>query len=141
MYFRSCCRSCAILAPRGSPKCSKTARRLDFLAFSTILGTILDRFLLIFHLHLNRISKSISPSMFDFLVQFLMSLSSSSLKFWHGGGLARAAHWMRKLTREGVQNGPRNGGKSTPKARKLKKIRLWGWSWSRFGTLSAPSTL
>jgi hypothetical protein len=94
MYFRSCCRSCAILAPRGSPKCSKTAPRLDFLVFSTILGAILNRFLIIFHLHLNRISKSISPSMFDFLVQFLLSLSSSSLKFRHGGGLLRAAPWI-----------------------------------------------
>ena len=94
MYFRSCCRSCAILAPRGSPKCSKTAPRLDFLVFSTILGAILNRFFIIFHLHLDRISKSISPSMFDFLVQFLLSLSSSSLKFWHGGGLLRAAPWI-----------------------------------------------
>ena len=47
-----------------------------------------------FALHANRISKSISPSMFDFLVQFLLSLSSSGLKFWHGGGLLRAAPWI-----------------------------------------------
>ena len=36
--------------------------------------------------------------MFDFLVQFLMSLSSSSLKFWHGGGLLRAAPWIKYVT-------------------------------------------
>ena len=50
-----------------------------FSYFPPFLGTILDRFPFIFHIPLNRISKSILPSMFDFLLQFLLSISSSQV--------------------------------------------------------------
>ena len=86
--------SWTILAPRGSPKTSKTAPTVDFIKFSTILDTILDAFSLLFHLHLSRILTSILLSMF----LFSSSISSFSLKSQplarHGGGLARAAHWI-----------------------------------------------
>ena len=86
--------SWAILAPRWSPKCSKTAPKLDFIRFSTDSDTILDAFSLTFHVHVSRISTSILPSM------FICSCSISCLNpklqplARHGGGLARAAHWM-----------------------------------------------
>ena len=51
--FCSWCRSWAILAPRGSPKCSKTAPELDFQGFGTILGRILEQISTISRLHSN----------------------------------------------------------------------------------------
>ena len=93
--------SCTILAPRGSfYKCSKTAPRLDFLVFVTALVTILDRFPFIFHLPLNRISKSILPSMIDFLLlllllQFLLSISNPQVSSFGTVAACRVhAHWI-----------------------------------------------
>ena len=61
--------SWASLAPRGSPRTSKVPLERQF---STIFHLILDRIRLIF-----------KAAFFNFQPQV-----------WHGGGLARAAHWI-----------------------------------------------
>ena len=58
--FCSWCRSWAILAPRGSPKCSKTTPELDFQGFGTIFERILEHISINSHLNL----KSKFPSFF-----------------------------------------------------------------------------
>ena len=112
--------SWAILAPRGSPKCSKTAPKLDFLEFSTDLDTILDAFSLIVHLHLNQIFTSILPSMF----LCSCSISHMNLKLqplaWHSGGFARAAHWSEDFWKVGAKS-----TWSAAQSRKAYTIFFW----------------
>ena len=67
MIFGSWGRSWAMLVPRGCPKCSKTAPKVDFIEFSTILETILERCLMTFHVHLTQISRSILHYMFNYI--------------------------------------------------------------------------
>ena len=80
--------------PQSAPRQPQGQIFYDFLLFFERFWTA---FSLIFHLHLNRISRSSLLSIFmfsyrisSFNLKLQLQLHVFSLKFWHGGGLSRA---------------------------------------------------
>ena len=65
--FWSWCRSWAILAPRGCPKCSRAAPEVNFPRIWYHFGVDFERFFNDFRTFFNTTSRLISPSMLPFL--------------------------------------------------------------------------